>query len=281
MSDEVAPETPDAAVRSFIGAVAFTVILSGGEMVVAGRPFGWLVGLLGLPLYCSLLFWRALKGKLNARFRHTLNGMATDARWWLGLVGVFVAILMLSPFVEQRRLPFTAPRLLMSMSVAPETRIDHPSGISLREALAHDFPGTQQVSADINVQPDGDAPAIPVRVIAFRDRHEGAEFLGAYISRSAYTEQLVKQVVKGHRDLLDKLKDGEISSRAYGQTGRETTAVTQFTGMIVIYYEDELSLNKLAALESYSNSQHINLILRSREYLLTHMSPPPLSVSPK
>jgi hypothetical protein len=274
MSDE-APHTADAAIRAFIGAVAFTVVLCGGELMVANRFWtGLFIGILGLPLYLSTVFWKALKPKLNLRFLVTLNGIATDARWWFGALGVVIVFAAFSPFIEQWRLPYTAPKFVLFTSEAPDVRIAHPFGISLQDALAHDFPGTQQVTSDFKIQTDGGL-LVPMRVIAFRDQHDGAAFLGAYISRSSFTEQLLKQVLDQHQALLNKLHNGSISIEGFGQTGTESTDMTRFTGMVVVYYENDLSLEQQANLAKYANSLGLNLILRNKTYLLFHGSPPP------
>lgn len=112
MSEEI-PETTDAAIRGWIVAIAFTLVLVGGELMSekdASAVRFWLgLGLVvaGLPCYLSAGWWKTLKPNLNVRFLLTLNGVATDARWWFGILVAFLVFLTFSPFIEQKRWPFS------------------------------------------------------------------------------------------------------------------------------------------------------------------------------
>jgi hypothetical protein len=100
MSEEV-PETADGAIRGWMVAVGFTLVLTGGELMTEkdGVRFGTgvLLAVAGLPCYLSAYWWKALKPKLPERFLATLNGVATDARWWAGGLLIFLTALLLSP----------------------------------------------------------------------------------------------------------------------------------------------------------------------------------------
>lgn len=58
---------------------------------------------------------------------------------------------------------------------------------------------------------------IKVRVIDFRDQHDGAEFLGAYVPRTIFTKSIIEGILKDHVVLLHDLGKDGISIRGYGR----------------------------------------------------------------
>jgi hypothetical protein len=100
MSEEI-PETADAAIRGWIVAVGFTLVLVGGELMAdrEGVRFwtGVGLGIAGLPCYLAAAWWRTLKPQLNKRFLLTLSGVATDARWWVACLLVVLAGFIFQP----------------------------------------------------------------------------------------------------------------------------------------------------------------------------------------
>jgi hypothetical protein len=127
MSEEV-PETADGAIRGWIVAVGFTLVLIGGELMAEkdGVRFwtGFGLAVAGLPCYLSAAWWKTLKPKLDDRFLTTLNNVATDARWWVGCLFIVLAGLILSPAIEKWiwSVPplsgFSRPGLLIASCVA-------------------------------------------------------------------------------------------------------------------------------------------------------------------
>jgi hypothetical protein len=99
MSDEV-PDRVDAAVRAYIGAVAFCCVLIGAELMEKGNVgVGGFLVLVGLPLYLSAAIWRLVKTKLDRRVLTSVNSIASDARWWVGVLLVVLTGLAISPFL--------------------------------------------------------------------------------------------------------------------------------------------------------------------------------------
>src|SRR5947207_3008922 len=105
MSDEVSDRT-DSAVRSYIGTVAFCCVLLGAELLSEKEGSRSWLGLsliaLGLPLYLSAVIWKAIKDKISGRARISLNSVASDARWWLGILLVILVSFAISPFFGER-----------------------------------------------------------------------------------------------------------------------------------------------------------------------------------
>jgi hypothetical protein len=93
MSDELAAETPDAAIRAYLFAIGFTLVLIGGEMM-AEKPdprfyTGLILVILGLPVHLSWVFWKKLKPWLGTSQLSEASAIATSVRWWLGILLVF------------------------------------------------------------------------------------------------------------------------------------------------------------------------------------------------
>jgi hypothetical protein len=84
MSEE-APETADAAIRGYIAAIGFTLVLVGGEMMAAkegGRfALGAVLLIAGLPCYLAAGLWNSVKSKLSTRNLATLGMVAGDVRF--------------------------------------------------------------------------------------------------------------------------------------------------------------------------------------------------------
>jgi hypothetical protein len=110
MSEEV-PETADGAIRGWIIAVGFTLVLVGGELMAEKDGIRFYSGLglavAALPCYLSVALWKTVKPKLGLGFLTTLNEVATDARWWMGAIFVILLSFILSPAVSlaSNRLP--------------------------------------------------------------------------------------------------------------------------------------------------------------------------------
>jgi hypothetical protein len=103
MSEEVSDRI-DGAIRNFIGAIAFVLLLIGAELMAEkeGQRFypGLALVLLSLPFYLSAAIWRLIKGHLAGGTIRKLASVATDVRWWLGMLGLLVAIVSLWPFLN-------------------------------------------------------------------------------------------------------------------------------------------------------------------------------------
>ena len=103
MSDEI-PDRADAAIRGWIGAVAFTLVLVGGELMVEKDGLRFWVGLalviVALPTYLSAALWRMLAEKVDIRALSAVNKFALRSPWWLRAVFIFGLALFLSQFIQ-------------------------------------------------------------------------------------------------------------------------------------------------------------------------------------
>jgi hypothetical protein len=105
MSDEI-PDTVEKGIKSWIGAVAFTVVLIGGELMRedhAQRGVAFWIGaglvVIGLPLYLSAAWWRLAKEKLDTRALELLRGLAENTPWWARSLLTLLLAFILAQFI--------------------------------------------------------------------------------------------------------------------------------------------------------------------------------------
>jgi hypothetical protein len=105
MSDEV-PDTVEKGIKSWIGAVAFTAVLIGGELMredYAKRGTAFWVGtflvVIGLPLYLSAAWWKLAQEKLDRRALNALKAVSERTPWWARSILTVLLALILAQFV--------------------------------------------------------------------------------------------------------------------------------------------------------------------------------------
>ena len=107
MSETEPPETPSKAARVligwFAGALAFKAVEKWDPpQISAAIEYG--LGAIIVAIIDYKLSWLLSK---TPRATVTLNRVASDARWWVAIGLVSLLMVTLSPFIEQRRWPFT------------------------------------------------------------------------------------------------------------------------------------------------------------------------------
>jgi hypothetical protein len=111
MAEGAPPQTPDLAVRAFIGLFVLGAVLHGFDVMKDGMKAAatwWAIGG-GLALFDW--YWVKIKGWFGPRFAAKANDVATDFRWWAGaLIAVFLisgAFDAIQKVIEERRWPFS------------------------------------------------------------------------------------------------------------------------------------------------------------------------------
>jgi hypothetical protein len=119
VSDEL-PDTIEKAIKAWLGAVAFTLVLVGGDMMKESqgeRAKFWLGGVLvlvALPIYLSAAWWRLIESKLDGRARQYIIAIASRIPWWvrsLAFVILAFALAQVLPgvhFISQSSLTISA-----------------------------------------------------------------------------------------------------------------------------------------------------------------------------
>jgi hypothetical protein len=108
VSDEI-PETADKAIRLWLAAIGFTLVLVGGEMMAEkdGARFG--IGLalviVALPVHLAWVFWQRLKVRLGRGVVLEIGTIATSPRWWFALLFVLLSALIFTPVIQTPRWP--------------------------------------------------------------------------------------------------------------------------------------------------------------------------------
>jgi hypothetical protein len=117
MSDEL-PETADGAIRAYLFAIGFTLVLIGGELMAekdGGRfSIGVTLVAIALPVHLTWVFWTRLKPRLAVTgLLPQANVIATSIRWWLGALLIALAALVFAPVLQTPRWP-SWPKMTLS-----------------------------------------------------------------------------------------------------------------------------------------------------------------------
>jgi hypothetical protein len=145
------PQTPDIAVRAYIGMFVLGAVLHGFDVM---RPEGirssimwWVIGGL-LALFDW--HWIRIKTGLGLRFAATANKVATDFRWWaisLIIVFAFVAASDIYRAVSEAPPPNPTAATSLSSSMAADTTTETPTWLH----LDFDSQGTPKETASANL----------------------------------------------------------------------------------------------------------------------------------
>jgi hypothetical protein len=108
MSEEI-PDTADKAIRAWLAAIGFTLVLAGGDMMAEkdGSRFGIGLALViaALPVHLTWVFWQKAKTWLTAGQIRDIGAIAVSPKWWFGAVLVLVWVLVTMPIVSAPRWP--------------------------------------------------------------------------------------------------------------------------------------------------------------------------------
>jgi len=114
MSD-VANKTAARAVRGLFCVLGFILIVLGlGLEAATDKPgvqfaLGLFLFVLGALCFCTAAFWERATRNLNVKTQLAIGDFARSRNTWLGLSLVILLALIFSPFIEQRRWPFSFP----------------------------------------------------------------------------------------------------------------------------------------------------------------------------
>ncbi len=98
MSDAI-PDTADRAIREFLGAIGFTLVLVGGDMMAeaTGTRFGLgvVLALCALPVYLAGWFWNKISPRINHDAVASATAFVERLPWWIrgALIVIFAFVL--------------------------------------------------------------------------------------------------------------------------------------------------------------------------------------------
>lgn len=110
MSDAKEP-TFSGVTRGLLGAISLLFLTLGFEMVTAngGHALGWTLIPIGVVIAYVAWAWSAVQKYITPEARLAIDKFAASRAVWLTLIAILLVALTLSPFVEQRRWPFSYP----------------------------------------------------------------------------------------------------------------------------------------------------------------------------
>ena len=142
MSEGPIPDTPDKAIQAYLSMLAWIAILEGVSMILHGEnyPIAISAVVVGTMLFLAAYKWDALKARINEHLVESLGRTATDARWWIAAMMLAMIVVVFSPYVEQRRWPFTQQQ---DVSLTPTVVHGPPSAEDIEKA-------TTPIRAELN-----------------------------------------------------------------------------------------------------------------------------------
>ena len=148
---------------------------------VAGSRRLRLRGGFALLVLSAFFYWSQYKWvwiKTTEQSLSTINVVATDARWWFGLLGIFLLAAIFSPFIEQHRRPFfdwfqTPPSREQQVAdeIAKATAPQNAQIAILKQQL-RDAQQTRQAPAGPPQQTIPQAPPTKLRLGRCRDKNK-------------------------------------------------------------------------------------------------------------
>ena len=161
-----------------------------------------------------------------------------------------------------------------SIAPTPIAKRYYPLPLKMRTLFETDFPQYLNVQSDITLgHADGTHQhVIPMRLyVNFDDQ---SEFLAFFIPRQTEKDeafQLSAAAIVNHKAAIESVKKNvQVSGRMPGDTSKTDSQDLTFTGRIYIYYEDDLSLGELAALDQLSKQNGVAPQFRGHDYLVLH-----------
>jgi hypothetical protein len=119
------PETADNAIRGWLALLSSACLVIGGQQII---QFGnYIIGIavcaLSVLIYWMRHNWSTIKVEIPKQSIPSLNRVATDARWWFGVVGLLLLTIILTPAVRSYLLPatITAPTAPLPALPPPES----------------------------------------------------------------------------------------------------------------------------------------------------------------
>ena len=134
MSD-VVPETADKAIREFLGAIGFTLVLTGGEMMADKEGLRFWIGVIlvlcAIPVYLSGALWNMLKPHLNQGGLIAINSFVERLPWWFRGALIVIIAIVLSQIIGFRisLFPASAENTVLRLQFYGDHRVPTAIGI--------------------------------------------------------------------------------------------------------------------------------------------------------
>jgi hypothetical protein len=104
-------DTAAGATKAFLGSLSFILLIEGAILARENEGIELSVGLLviflGALCFFSAVFWRTAKGVLSAEAQRAIANVARSRSTPAMLIGVLLIMIILSPFIQRHRWPFS------------------------------------------------------------------------------------------------------------------------------------------------------------------------------
>jgi hypothetical protein len=183
----------------------------------------------------------------------------------LGLVMLGTALIIVGGFVGligALQVDGERPRTAGAGNNAPQT---------LEQLFKADFERTLRTSSELTVGSPEDATiADKVLIQIYNDMDTGTYFVGFYVPASPRTADIIGYLADGYLSPTLQLRQGvEITSRDPADTTPLKFSEFNFSRRVYVYYEADLSIQDIAALDTLYRSKNLILQLRGRQYQTT------------
>jgi hypothetical protein len=148
----------------------------------------------------------------------------------------------------------------------------YPLPLTMRNLFDTDFK-PMHITQDVNVHHVSPAPDVTFTLTyqLILDFDARTEYIAVYIPRNVDTVLASKSVAQGYQNVIDQLNQRvKAWTRIPGETADTATSDLTFSGRIYIYYENDMPLQQMAALEQFFNDRKLAVEFRGPTFLTLH-----------
>lgn len=154
-------------------------------------------------------------------------------------------------------------------AAVPPTRPEDLSPPTVQDLFKRDLPA-MKLSGRMQLSESDHTKTATIEYCINQDFQARSMFLMFYIPHQPDAYQICGSIPGIYRKLLDdNIKNFAIMVKIPGDTSTTSLSQLSFTGRVYIYYEDELSLQQLAALDELYRTAGLSAQFRGPEYATT------------
>jgi hypothetical protein len=156
----------------------------------------------------------------------------------------------------------------LSLSDPPSAK--QPSKqLTMKDLLSDEFPGVLRHEGARTYNFNDDTSPFTILVVVYQDPRSGGEFLGFYVPGTPKTAGIVEDVFRHHIEIMNAVRGtGTVEIRGIGEPTGLNSKDTKFSGRVFVYYENEMTLQELAALDTFARTLGLKPTFRDQTYLM-------------
>jgi hypothetical protein len=158
----------------------------------------------------------------------------------------------------------------LSIADPPVATAKQPSKqLTMKDLLTDEFPGVLRHEGTRTYNFADEPSPFSISVIIYQDPRSGGEFFGFYIPGTAKTFAIAKDVFEHHVQIMNDIRGtGTVEIRGQGEPTGLSSKDTKFSGRAYVYYDNQMTLQELAELDTLAHSLGLNPTFRDHTYLL-------------